>query len=113
MQHAVAVDAVVFVHGTARGGERTGNVALLAQDVVHLEADRGVAVEECLRNLGVPYELVPVHAGVAVAASALVGNVGSNLAGVSYTVRPTLYLSSSVKITSGTGTSSDPYELSM
>ena len=41
------------------------------------------------------------------------GNVGSNLAGVSYTVRPTLYLSSSVKITSGTGTSSDPYELSM
>ena len=41
------------------------------------------------------------------------GNVGSNLAGVSYTVRPTLYLSSSVKITSGSGTIDDMYELSM
>ena len=31
----------------------------------------------------------------------------------SYSIKPTLYLSSSVKITGGTGTSSDPYELSL
>ena len=30
-----------------------------------------------------------------------------------YTVRPTLYLSSEVKITGGTGTSSDPYQISL
>ena len=38
MQHAVAVDAVVFVDGAAAGSERAGDIALLVQDVVEFEA---------------------------------------------------------------------------
>ena len=44
-----------------------------------------------------------------------IGQVGNyrEYAGGDYYVNPVLYLSPSVKITSGTGTSSDPYELSL
>ena len=41
------------------------------------------------------------------------GSVGSGIVNYLRGVRPTLYLSSNVKITSGTGKSSDPYILSM
>lgn len=42
-----------------------------------------------------------------------IGPIANRCSGNRLGARPTLYLSSSVKITSGTGTSSDPYELSM
>ena len=41
------------------------------------------------------------------------GAFGDPLARASANVRPTLYLSSEIKITGGTGTSSDPYEISL
>ena len=41
------------------------------------------------------------------------GNVSLNRADIANGARPVIYLSSSVKITSGTGTSSDPYTLSL
>ena len=76
MQHAIAVYAVVLVHGTAAGSQRAGDVALLTQDVVHLEAKGHVSFQERLGYLCVPYQFVAVHAAVPVASAALIGNVG-------------------------------------
>ena len=75
-QHAITVHPVVLVHRTAVGCQRTGDVALLLQDVIHFKANRGIPLKECLGDLGVPYQLVAVHAAVAVTAASLVGNVG-------------------------------------
>ena len=41
------------------------------------------------------------------------GNVGFNIASNSYAVRPVVYLTSNVKISSGSGSESDPFELSL
>ena len=45
--------------------------------------------------------------------SADIGTAGVNLAQNSFNVRPVLYLSSTVQITGGAGTSNDPYQLSL
>lgn len=41
------------------------------------------------------------------------GEIGSFLTHGGYGVRPAVYLKTNVKITSGTGTSSNPYQLSL
>ena len=80
VEHAVAVDAVVFRVPTHRGGDGAADVALIAQDVKHLEGDGGgVALEEVLGQLCVPDKLVGVHACAAVAPSAAVVDVGAQL----------------------------------
>lgn len=78
MQHAVAVDAVVFVDGASGSRERAGNVALLLQDVIEFKADGGVSPEEGLGNLCIPDQFVAIHAAVAVSTAALVGEVGGD-----------------------------------
>ena len=63
VNHAVAEHAVVFRITAHGGADGAAHVALVAQDVVELHADGGgVALEEVLRNLRVPYQLVAVHA---------------------------------------------------
>ena len=76
VKHAIAVHTVVLVYGTTAGGQRTGDVALLLQDVVHLEAESGIPLQERLRQLGVPDQLVTVHAGIRIATAALIAQVG-------------------------------------
>ena len=39
------------------------------------------------------------------------GQISSSATGFTYSVYPTLYLSSDIKITSGDGTQNNPYEL--
>ena len=41
------------------------------------------------------------------------GNIQATSASINYNVRPVVYLKSNIKITGGTGTSSDPYQLSL
>ena len=49
MKHEVAVDAVAVGVGMARGADVTVDVALLAEDVVELQADGGcIHTEETL-----------------------------------------------------------------
>lgn len=66
-----------------------------------------------LYNGGYQWTLSPISGnrnGVRVVVDT--GYVGSNVAGNRVGIRPTLYLSSSVKITGGNGTSSNSYMLS-
>ena len=76
VNHAVAVHTIVAIDRTAFTGERTSDVALIAKDVVHLEAQRGRTLEEGLRELCVPNQLVAVHRGIGITTTALIGNVG-------------------------------------
>ena len=75
MQHAVAVHPIIFVYGTPVGGQLAGDVALVLQDVIHLEGQACV-LEQCLGQLGIPDQFVPVHAVVRISSSALVADVG-------------------------------------
>ena len=76
MKHAIAVHAVIFVHRAAACSQRTADVTLLLQNVVHLEADGGIPFQESLRQLCIPDKLVTVHTAVRISSTALVGNVG-------------------------------------
>ena len=53
VKHAIAVHAVIFVHRAAACSQRTADVTLLLQNVVHLEADGGIPFQESLRQLSV------------------------------------------------------------
>ena len=75
MHHAVAVYSIIFVYGTSVCCELTGDVALVLQDVVHLESQARV-LEQSLRKLGVPDQFIPVHVAVCITPSALVSDVG-------------------------------------
>lgn len=76
VKHAIAVHAVIFVHRAAACSQRTADVTLLLQNVVHLEADGGIPFQESLRQLCIPDKLVTVHTAVRISSTALVGNVG-------------------------------------
>ena len=76
MQHAVAVDTIIRRHRPAIRRQRAADVALLFQDIVHLEAHSRRTFQERLRKLRVPDQLVAVHAAVRIAAAALIGDIG-------------------------------------
>ena len=76
VKHAVAVHAIIFVHRTTACSQRTADVTLLLQNVVHLKADSSIPFQESLRQLCIPDKLVTVHAAVRISAAALVGYVG-------------------------------------
>ena len=61
VKHAIAVHAVIFVHRAAACSQRTADVTLLLQNVVHLEADGGIPFQESLRQLCIPDKLVTVY----------------------------------------------------
>ena len=62
VEHGIRVDAVVLGIGTGHGSKGTAQGALLVQQVVELEQHgEGLALEEALRYLSVPYQLVGVH----------------------------------------------------
>ena len=77
VDHAIAVDGIVFrilAHGGADGA---ADVALIFQDVIELYAYRcGIAFQEILRDLGVPYQLVPVHAGIGISPAGVLRDIG-------------------------------------
>lgn len=75
VKHAVAVHAVIFVYRAAACSQRTADVTLLLQNVVHLEADGGIPFQESLRQLCIPDKLVTVHTAVRISSTALVGDV--------------------------------------
>lgn len=77
VDHAIGVDGVVPRVAAHLCVDGAAHVALLVQDVVELQADGGgVAFEEALGNLGVPYKLVGVHRGVGIATARAHGEVG-------------------------------------
>ena len=56
MEHGVAVDGVVLDVAATHCRYRSGEVGLVVEDVVELERDgQGVALQEALRELRVPY----------------------------------------------------------
>ena len=76
VKHAIAVHAVIFVHRATACSQRTTDVALPLQNVVHLEADSGISFQKSLRQLRIPDKLITVHTTVRISATALIGNVG-------------------------------------
>ena len=75
--HAIAVNGIVFRILAHRGADSTADVALVPQDIVELDAYRsGIAFQEILRDLGVPYQFVPIHAGVCISAAGVLRDVG-------------------------------------
>lgn len=50
VKHAIAVHAVIFVHRAAACSQRTADVTLLLQNVVHLEADGGIPFRKVCDN---------------------------------------------------------------
>ena len=77
MQRHVAVDGVVFRVGAHRRGDASAQVALLAQDVVELQHDRErTPLEEALRHLRVPYQLVGVERVVGISTARVHVEVG-------------------------------------
>lgn len=50
----------MIVHRAAACSQRTADVTLLLQNVVHLEADGGIPFQESLRQLCIPDKLVAV-----------------------------------------------------
>ena len=71
VEHGIRVDAVVLGIGTGHSSKGTAQGALLVQQVVELDHHgEGFALEEALRELGVPYQFVGVHRLVAVSSSA-------------------------------------------
>ena len=76
MEHAITVYPIIRVDGTTAGRQRATDVALLLQYIVHLETDGGCPFQESLRKLGIPNKFIAIHAGVRIAATALIGNVG-------------------------------------
>ena len=78
MQHGVAVDAVILDVAALRGVDGSAEVALVVENVVKLQHHRQrLALEEALCYLRVPHQLVRVHRLVAVAASAVLVQVGA------------------------------------
>lgn len=76
VEHGIRVDAVVLGIGTGHGSKGTAQGALLVQQVVELDHHgEGFALEEALRELGVPYQFVGVHRLVAVSSSAALAQV--------------------------------------
>ena len=77
MEHGIAVDAVIPCIATLEGVDGTAEVALLVQQVVELEQHgEGLALEEALRYLSVPYQLVGVHRVVVISTAAAFGDIG-------------------------------------
>ena len=77
VNHAIGVDGVVPRVAAHLCVDGAAHVALLVQDVVELQADGGgVAFEEALGDLGVPYKFVRVHRGVGIATARTHGKVG-------------------------------------
>lgn len=75
--HAIAVNGIVFRILAHCGADSTADVALVPQDIVELDAYRsGIAFQEILRDLGVPYQFVPIHAGVCISAAGVLRDVG-------------------------------------
>ena len=80
VEHDVAVDAVAVGVAVACGADVAVDVALLAKDVVELQADSsGILTEEALGNLCVPEQLVGVELCAAVATTAVHVDVGVDL----------------------------------
>lgn len=75
MEHAITVDTIVLIDRAATCRKRAADVALLLQNVKHLEAHGGSSLQEGLGKLRVPDKLIAVHALVRVAAAALIGNI--------------------------------------
>ena len=76
VEHGIRVDAVVLGIGTGHGSKGTAQGALLVQQVVELDHHgEGFALEEALRELGVPNQFVGVHRIVAVSSSAALAQV--------------------------------------
>ena len=68
VQHRIAVDGIILRirTGCSRNGTREG--ALLTKDIVELEHDgQWLALQETLRELRIPYQLIGVHAAVIIA----------------------------------------------
>lgn len=77
VEQGVGVDAVILRVAALHGVDGAAVVALLVEDVVQLQADgERLALEEALRDLCIPDELVGVHRAVGIAPSALVVQVG-------------------------------------
>ena len=59
VQHGIAVDAIILGVGALIGVDRTREVALLAQQVVELDAHtKRTAFKEALRKLSIPHQFV-------------------------------------------------------
>ena len=68
VEHGVAVDGVVLDVAATHCRYRSGEIGLVVEDVVELERDgQSVALQEALRELRVPYQLVRVHRLVRIA----------------------------------------------
>ena len=68
MKHRIAVDGIILRirTGCSRNGTREG--ALLTKDIVELEHDgQWLALQETLRELGIPYKLISIHTAVVIA----------------------------------------------
>ena len=80
VHHDVAVDGVGPGVAAVRGAVVAADARTVAQDVVPLDADGCVLLlKEVLAELCIPDELVGVHGGVVVAATALLGDVAAEL----------------------------------
>ena len=68
MKHRIAVDGIILRirTGCRRNGTREG--ALLTKDIVKLQHDgKRLALQETLRELGIPYKLIRIHTAVIIA----------------------------------------------
>ena len=67
MKHRKAVDSIILRirTGCSRNGTREG--ALVTKDIVELVYDgKWLAIQETLRELGIPYKLISIHTAVVI-----------------------------------------------
>ena len=77
MQHGIRVDTIIRGVAPAHRVDASREVAHLMQDVVELQHHRQrSALQETLRNLRIPYQLVGVQRGITVSPPALVVHIG-------------------------------------
>ena len=80
MQHGIAVDAIILGVGALIGVDRTREVALLAQQIIELDAHtKRTAFKEALRKLSIPHQFVGVKRTVGISATTVLVQVGGEL----------------------------------
>ena len=72
MQHGIAGDGIILGIAALHGRHITTECRLAAQDVVHLERQgKGLAAQEGVRQLCIPYQFIGVHRLVVVSATTI------------------------------------------